>query len=114
MRAKNSDSLTAIGFLMPRLNVWNSAEPKLGPASHPSPAQLKVIMPKAKNGSIGTLFISQSISMLTRSVAPAVPPMNIVMILLVTWKRRRVLRRAKKVFQSRTGVEDPGAVAVEA
>ena len=31
-------------------------------------------------------------------------------MLLTSWKRRRVLRRAKKVFQSSGGVEDAGAL----
>lgn len=56
--------------------------------------------------------------MLTSRTAPADPPITIVRMLLTSWKRRRVLRRVKKVFQSRVGVEDsgalPGNVAVEA
>lgn len=76
------------------------ADPRLGPASHPRPEKLSVMMPSAKMGSMGTLLSSQSMFMFTSSMAPPVPPTAMVTMLLASWIRRRVFRSWKKWFQS--------------
>lgn len=77
------------------------ADPRLGPASHPRPEKPRVMMPSAKMGSMGTLLSSTSKFMFTSSMAPPVPPMAMVTMLLASWILRRVFRSWKKWFQSR-------------
>jgi len=116
MRAQNCFSFSAIGSLYFAFMALKTAVPRLGPASHPSAAQLMLSRPSVMSGSSGIWLTTGSASPVLRATDPAAPEPTEPTTLNPCCHLRRALRSLKKVSQLRwiavwSGV---AAAAVEA
>jgi hypothetical protein len=75
----------------------------LGPASHPSAAKPKHMMPMEMKGSSGNMLATESARPNAIHSAPAEPAAAVPSALHSSCRRRRCLRSVKKVFQSSGG-----------
>lgn len=100
---KNWLSLMAICDLVPLLIRLKTADPILGPTSHPSPVNPKTIKPSAMNGSSGTCATTLSATPLVKRIDAVPPAARADTTENASCHLRRVLRSLKKVFQSRGG-----------
>lgn len=92
---------SVICFFHRLLIVLKTAEPMLGPRSHPMAAKPMTIRPNVTKGSSGTWETTGSMTPVVRTAPPAVALAPSIAILKASCQRRRVLRSWKKEFQSR-------------